>query len=132
MLLAAGFGRVEMPGWAAESTTEKPPGVPRPVTEEARRSKMPPQGPRRSTLWADTRSSRYNSFIVAPETLLAAGHLGSNAAEEPFLAAIDIAAGNDLWRETLPAVVRAGTAADHQGRIAVTLENGQIVAFAGE
>jgi outer membrane protein assembly factor BamB len=86
--------------------------------------------PRQTALWSDKTGCCFNAFVIAPNRLLAAGHTGSGSSEKPVLAAIDITTGSDIWRETLPtAVVRAGMAVDGRGRIAVALEDGQIVAF---
>ena len=108
-----------------------PPGMPPPLKQEARWPQRPPKGQPRPTLWSDSTHSRFHSFIVTPDGLLTAGEVPVAAPVEPFLAAIDIATGRDLWREKLPAAaVRGGTAIDHYGRIIVALNNGQIVAFA--
>jgi len=107
-----------------------PPGAQRPVKEEARWPIVRRGEAKRATLWADKAERRFNAFIVAPDILVAAGHAGSGQAESPFLTAIDTATGSDVWREPLPAAaVKGGAAVDHQGRIIVALETGQIVAF---
>ena len=81
-------------------------------------------------IWADKTQSRYSSFVVTPHSLLAAGHAAGAPAQAPFLAAIDVANGQTLWRESLPApAVKAGTALDGQGRIYVALENGEVLQF---
>jgi len=111
--------------------TPLPPGAQRAPKRESRWPLLRQGGPGPRALWAERSGHRFNSFVVAPNALLAAGHSGSGASEEPFLAAIDIASGADIWRQALPAAaVKAGTAVDRQGRIVVALENGQIVAFA--
>lgn len=107
-----------------------PPGT-RIAKPESKFFPVDPRTARRPTLWADKTDSRFNSFIVTPGALLAAGHTGVGPSESQFLAAIDTATGADLWREKLPgAVVRAGTAVDHHGRIIVALEDGRVLAFA--
>ena len=46
--------------------------------------------------------------------------------------AIQVRDGADLWIKPLPAaVVKGGTAIDSRGRIYVSLENGQLLCFAG-
>jgi outer membrane protein assembly factor BamB len=108
-----------------------PPGTSRPVKQEARWPLPFGNGPKRATLWSDKSPSRFQSFLVTPGKLLAAGHDGAGASEEPFLAAIDIASGENLWREKLSGpVVKAGTAIDSQGRIIVALETGRVLEFA--
>lgn len=50
----------------------------------------------------------------------------------PFLVAINIGDGLELWKHNLPAeVVKGGTAVDAEGRIFVTLEKGQLICFTG-
>ena len=83
------------------------------------------------TLWRDKWNRRFNSFIVSGETLLAAGQGGAGGARDAFLAAISVDDGTEKWSHKLPApVVKGGTAIDHQGRIVVSLTNGQVVCFA--
>ncbi len=108
------------------------PAALRPAKPEAKSPLAPRAAPKRSIVWAGKPGRRFNALIVAPAALLGAGHSRTGAEESPFLAAIDIASGSDLWHEALPAAaVRGGAAVDHQGRIVVTLENGQVLAFAG-
>ena len=84
-------------------------------------------------VWQQPPGRRFNSFIVAPDALLTAGHTGLDAADTTFLAAVNLEDGSELWREPLPApVIQAGTAVNHQGQIFVSLETGQILAFAAE
>ncbi len=107
-----------------------PPSTSRPLKQEARWP-LPGQGPKRATLWSDKGQSRFQSFLITPGKLLAGGQGGAGSSAEPFLAAIDIASGKDLWREKLSApVVKAGTAIDRQGQIIVALENGEVQEFA--
>lgn len=74
---------------------------------------------------------RFNSFIMGEKDLLAAGHTGQDGNDTSFLAAINVQNGSDFWVEKLPGpVVKGGTAVNHQGQIFVSLENGQILAFA--
>lgn len=84
---------------------------------------------RAKTIWVDSGNRRFTSLIVSEPRLLAAGH-PEGATDRPFLAALDIATGTDLWRQSLPALpVKGGTALDRSGRIYATLENGQLVCF---
>jgi outer membrane protein assembly factor BamB len=102
------------------------PGAPRQVKQEAR---WPARGPRRQAVWADKTGRRFNAFVTADDLLLGAGDRTTDA-QQPFLAAIDVATGQDAWRFDLPAApVRAGLAVDHRATIVVTLENGQILAY---
>ena len=60
---------------------------------------------------------------------MATGHPDGNESET-FLVAIDTADGSDRWIEKLPALaVKGGTAIGHDGRIYVSLENGQLLCF---
>jgi len=113
-----------------------PPGAPKDKKEASRwmniRARRTGQPFKRKKIWEDQQQRRFTSFIVAPQTLLVAGH----PAEQPdkaFLTAIDINQGNDRWSHPLPALaVKGGTAIDSQGRIVVTLENGQLCCFTAE
>ncbi len=68
---------------------------------------------------------------LLPGVLLAAGHTVSEEGGAPFLTAVNIQDGSQLWLVELPAaVVKGGTALDHQGRIVVSLEDGRILCFA--
>ncbi|MBM3888006.1 MAG: hypothetical protein FJ388_02645, partial [Verrucomicrobia bacterium] len=90
---------------------------------------LPPKLP---TTWEHRRGPRYNSFIIAPGVLLAAGQAASGGTTEAFIAALRIEDGSDIWRCQLPAgVVKGGTAVDHQARIFASLEDGQVFCFAG-
>ena len=80
-------------------------------------------------VWRDSENRRFTSFIVTKDRLLATGH-AETTPDKPFLVAINIADGKDLWKENLPAdCVKGGTAVDASGRIFVTLENGQLMCF---
>lgn len=88
-----------------------------------------PPAPKRKVLW-QLPGPWLSSFIVGPGVLLMAGETGDKA-RQPALAAIDSNTGKVLWQQPLAGpVVKDGTAIDHQGRIVVSLENGQIVSFA--
>jgi outer membrane protein assembly factor BamB len=84
-------------------------------------------------VWQQQAPRRFNSFIVGPSRLLAAGRTGDDAGGSSFLAAVQLDTGADVWLQELPGpVVKDGTAIDHQGRIFVSLENGQVLAFAAQ
>lgn len=87
------------------------------------------RGPQRKALW-ERPGRRYHSLIVAPGVLLAAGHVGDDESRDPFLAAIDVGDGSDIWTRELPApAVKGGTAVDHEGRIIVSLKDGRVLCF---
>ncbi len=87
--------------------------------------------PRPKVVWQDKSGRRFNSFIVSGDTLLAAAQISAPDATTTILTAVNVEDGSDLWSLELPAaVVKGGTAIDHQGRIVVALENGRIVCFA--
>ena len=108
-----------------------PPGAKEPRKPESRwMGHRRPGGPKRAVLWQQA-GRRFNSFIVAPNVLLTAGHTVGKAGGKHFLAAVKIQDGSPLWEQPLPGpVVKGGTAIDHQGRILVSLENGQVLCFA--
>lgn len=82
-----------------------------------------------SSIWRDQANRRFTSFVVNNDRLLATGHVDKSP-DKPFLVAINIADGSDLWQKELPAdAVKGGTAVDSAGRIFVTLENGQLMCF---
>ena len=106
-----------------------PEGVDKPRKEAARwisrRGGTPPK-----TLWQDKQNRRFTSFVAAKETLLTTGHADASPLE-PFLASINVKDGADNWMKSIPAdAVKGGTAIDHKGRIYVSMENGQLMAFA--
>ncbi len=93
-----------------------------------RRSDRRRRRPQRKALWQDNSGTRYKSFIIADDILLAAGVKGLDGKDQPSLTAIRIKDGKSLWREDLPApVVKAGLAIGSDGRIIATLNNGQVV-----
>ncbi|MBI1310402.1 PQQ-binding-like beta-propeller repeat protein [bacterium] len=82
-------------------------------------------------LWVDKADRRFTSFIATDSVLVGAGHPDAQP-DEAFLTAIRVKDGADLWTQKLPSnVVKGGAAIDAQGRILVTLENGQLLCFAG-
>jgi len=81
-------------------------------------------------IWSDESHRRFTSFIVAGDRLLAAGHAEEKPGA-PFLAAIRVETGADLWRHELPALpVKGGAAIDAKGRIFVVTEQGEAMGFA--
>jgi len=85
----------------------------------------------REIIWQDKSECRFNSFVLAPNVLIVAGHKGPDNIDSPFLAAINVQDGSDIWRSQLPhAAVKGGTAVDHQGRIIVSLDGGEVHCFA--
>jgi outer membrane protein assembly factor BamB len=78
-------------------------------------------------LWT-SRGRKFNSFIVGPTALLAAGNDSTKSPVEHFVAAVKLADGADLWCEKLPApVVKGGMAVDHAARLFVALDDGRVV-----
>ena len=91
-----------------------------------RRSGKLPKG---ENLWRDNKNRRFTSFIVSDDLLIATGHT-DKLPDQPFIVAINVADGSDVWRHYLPAdTVKGGIAIDHQKRIFVSLENGQVHCF---
>ena len=80
-------------------------------------------------VWRDEHHRRFTSFAVCRNALLASGHI-EGAPDRPFLVAIDLATGKDLWKHDLPAdTVKGGLAVNAQGQIYAALENGQLHSF---
>ena len=80
-------------------------------------------------VWRDEQNRRFTSFVVSGDRLLATGHSESTP-DKPFLVAISIKDGEDLWKHDLPAdAVKGGTAVDASGHVFLTLENGQLMCF---
>jgi hypothetical protein len=78
-------------------------------------------------LWT-SRGRWFNSFIVGPTALLAAGNDSTKSPVEHFVAALKLADGSDLWYEKLPApAVKGGTSVDHAGRTFVALDDGRAI-----
>jgi len=83
------------------------------------------------TVWEHTQRVKYNSFIISPKVLLAAGQSGVSGQTGSFLSAVNVKVGVEIWRKDLPAaVVKAGTAIDHKERIITSLQDGQVLCFA--
>jgi outer membrane protein assembly factor BamB len=106
------------------------PGARRPAKPISRWGVQRQRGAKVQPVWQHPLGRRFNSFIVAADALLAAGHTGLDAADTSFLAAVNLKDGSALWHEPLPApVIQAGTAVNQQGQIFVSLETGKILAF---
>lgn len=107
-----------------------PPGVEKlpPNWRILPRGKEPKAKP--SILWQYSSRAKYNSFVIAPGTLMGAGQANSEGVTNSFLAAVSIEDGSQLWRKELPAaVVKGGTAVDHEAHIFVSLEDGRVLCF---
>jgi outer membrane protein assembly factor BamB len=105
-----------------------PPETPKPIKEAARWARRGGKMP--EPVWQDTGDRRFTSFAVTDSTLLATGHPDAEDTAS-FLVSINTSDGSDNWIEQIPAdAVKGGTAIDHQGRIYVALENGQLLCFA--
>ncbi len=86
--------------------------------------------PQPKKLWEDKRDRRFTSFVATPDVLLATGH-PDRRPDQPFLTAINLQDGSDIWSQPLAAdAVKGGTAMDADGRLFVALENGQLWCFA--
>ncbi|WP_372897437.1 hypothetical protein, partial [Stieleria sp.] len=106
------------------------PGTPKPYKEAARWVRRGGEAPK--AIWQDTGNRRFTSFAVTDETLLATGHPDGNESDA-FLVSINTRDGSDNWIKPLPALaVKGGVSIDHQGRISVALENGQLLRFTPE
>lgn len=105
-----------------------PAGVNKPYKEAARWiARRGGKAPK--VLWQDRANRRFNGVAISGDRLISAGHVDDKP-DEPFLAATHIKDGKDQWRKPLPAkAVKGGIAVDHEGRLYVSLENGQLVCF---
>lgn len=82
-------------------------------------------------IWVDPKPHRFTSFAISGSTLLATGHT-ADAPEANQLLAFRIDDGSPLWQHDLPAqVTKGGIAIDATGKIYLTLEDGQLLCFAG-
>lgn len=111
--------------------TPLPPGA-KGVTRDAAREFLRRRGKATEQpkhVWRDSLDRRFTSFVVSKDRLLATGH-EDKTPDKPFLVAIKISDGADLWQQNLTAdAVKGGTAVDGAGRVFVTLENGQLMCF---
>jgi outer membrane protein assembly factor BamB len=107
-----------------------PPGTPG-ITKDAAREFLRRRGQKvkPKNVWSDKADRRFTSFVVTDDIVLGTGHPDASP-EESFLTAIRIEDGTDIWTQKLPAnAVKGGTAVDSDGRIFVSLENGQLLCF---
>jgi outer membrane protein assembly factor BamB len=87
---------------------------------------QPPQG-----LWQKRQVQWFRGFAVHDSALVATGDEQPDAQGKHFLEALAMADGSTLWYQELPGrAVRGGVAINGTGQIFVTLENGQLLAFA--
>ena len=99
-------------------------------------SRWPPKtfkNSKRPIVWSDKTQSRYNALVLTrarrwpPDT--ARPTRPTRRSWRPSTRP----RAQDLRRERLPATARqAAVAVDHEGRIVVSLENGQVTAFVGK
>ena len=111
-----------------------PPGAKKPHKLAARWGGQKLRDPKRKLFWKDGAGRRFTGFVVAPGTLIAAGHGNTpDPADSPkFLTAIDSKDGTPLWEKELTSLaVKGGIALDALGRIIVSLENGEIHCYSG-
>jgi outer membrane protein assembly factor BamB len=91
--------------------------------------------PAEDAIWECKSPRRFNGFIVASNALVAAGQETSDGKTKCFVAAVNLQDGSDLWQQQVAAaVVKGGQAVDHNGRIFVSLDDGQVLCLgaAGE
>jgi outer membrane protein assembly factor BamB len=82
-------------------------------------------------VWTDPVRHRFTSFAVCGNVLLATGHTSEDQAANRLMA-FAIEDGKTLWQHDLPAqVTKGGIAVDASGNIYLTLEDGQLICFAG-
>ncbi|MDP6523483.1 MAG: PQQ-binding-like beta-propeller repeat protein [Kiritimatiellia bacterium] len=107
------------------------PDNPAAPTGEAARAEMRRRGTLKQgrLLWQDSRNRRFTAFIASDKRLIAAGHDSG----KPFVTGIDAASGTALWEEPLPAdTVKGGMAIDHDNRLFISLENGQLLCLTSD
>ena len=117
------FGNIRLQAASAEGTP-----VP---TGELARSVLRGNGklPKGESLWRDEQNRRFTSFAVSDDVLIATGHT-DKLPDKPFIVAVNIGDGSDIWMHDLPAdTVKGGIAVDHEKRIFVSLENGELHCF---
>lgn len=109
-----------------------PPGAVRPVKPLSRWGIQRRRGGQgEKPIWQAPSSQQLNSFVVSDDLLLAAGQTEADAETSSFICAVRMADGGMPWRHPVPGpVVQGGMAVDGSGTIYVTLENGQLLAFA--
>ena len=106
------------------------PGQPEPPPARSLPPRQPAWQPERRPLGIEGSTQRFNSFIVAPNALLAAGQDAADGQAGAFVAVIDLKDGADRWRLPLPAPpVKNGAAIDRSGRVFVALDDGRVACF---
>jgi outer membrane protein assembly factor BamB len=94
-----------------------------------RRSTAPGNRPQRKPVWQTNQPELFTAFVVTPQTLIAGGPAKDDQ-RLGRLSAINMENGKTQWVKELPSVpVKAGIAMDHQHRIVVSLEDGQILCY---
>ena len=94
-----------------------------------------PPGQKPTSVWQTEPFQRSEAMALGNNAVVVAGKLPSPEPSEPKYAIICLSVedGNTLWRRPLPAMpVSWGLALDNTGRIAVALEDGRLVCFAGK
>jgi outer membrane protein assembly factor BamB len=110
-----------------------PAGAPRKQKPEARWSMLRRRTPAPESIWRDRSGRRFNGFAVSDRVVVAAGEQPRDGLLHPFIAAIDLQDGKDVWRMDLPATsVKGALALDHDGNVVVSMENGQLICLANE
>jgi outer membrane protein assembly factor BamB len=100
----------------------------RPMTASRWADLMRQRQPHPERVWTDDSGRRYSAFAVSPRRMLGAGEAGEPDSPRSFVSVLDIATGSATWTRGLPAtVVPGGIAVNHDGRVLVTLENGQLL-----
>ena len=98
---------------------------------EPGRNDLVEEGPEREVLWSIP-GQRYQSLVVTPGALIAAGEVGEDQSGPYFLSSIALKDGAQIWTEKLSApAVRGGTAVDRYGKVIVALQNGEVHCFVG-
>lgn len=104
-----------------------PPGTPKTPQEAARWIRR--GGETRTPIWQDSANRRFTSFVITEDILMAAGHPDGDEAAS-FLVAMNTKDGSDLWFKKLPSLaVKGGVSINHEGRVYVALESGQLLCF---
>lgn len=93
------------------------------------------QGGLTELVWKDARFAKTAGVALGSNAAVLAGQLRSkkrNGTPQPGLVALDLESGETLWSRPLPAPPgRWAVALDQEGRVIVTLTNGQVLCFAG-
>ncbi|MBN2451816.1 MAG: PQQ-binding-like beta-propeller repeat protein [Lentisphaeria bacterium] len=107
-----------------------PPGASRPGKPLSRWGWPPRNAASMPAVWESPTDRRYTAFVVASNVLLAAGDTSREGRTVPFLAAVRLEDGADLWVHELPGLpVRGGLAVDRSGQVYVSFEDGGMACF---